>query len=112
MTDDLEYYLDTNGVPTERRVINGQEIVVHYGDIPETDITTFRGIRVTTPIRTVIDIAADLDGADLKHMIKDCLRRRLFTKEDAMARLAQADLATHRGANFVRRALLDIEARG
>src|SRR5437016_14407518 len=46
--DDI--YIDSNGCPTERIGVGGQEVVVHYDDIPESDITTVRGLRVTTPI--------------------------------------------------------------
>ena len=48
-------WIDSNGVPTERRCLGGQQVIVHYEDIPETDITVHLGIRVTTPLRTVID---------------------------------------------------------
>jgi hypothetical protein len=88
-------------------VVDGQEIVIHYDDIPETDVTTVHGLRVTTPIRTVIDIATGLEGAQLERVIEDCLRRRLFTRHDAMVRLAQSDMAKHPGAKLVRRVLLD-----
>ncbi len=110
MPDDVEFYLDSNGVPTERRWIGGQEEIIHYDDIPETDVTTVHGMRVTTPIRTVIDIAMDLNRAELEGIIEDCLSRRLLTFEEAMARLAQPDMTSHRGAKVVLRVLLHIFA--
>jgi hypothetical protein len=98
-------YLDLNGNPTERRWLGGQEVIVHYVDIPEKDRTMVRGIPCTTALRTVIDIATSVDRDHLCRMIDDCLTRRLFTLEEARARLAEGDMARHPGAPLVRRAL-------
>jgi hypothetical protein len=101
--DDI--YIDSNGCPTERIRVGDQEIVVHYDDIPESDITTVRGLRVTTPIRTVIDIAPEMPAAELDRIIRDCLDRNLFTVEQALARIDQPDMAVRVGAHMVRSAL-------
>jgi Lon protease-like protein len=101
--DDI--YLDSNGCPTERIRVGGQEIVVHYDDIPESDITTVRGLRCTTPIRTVIDLAPEMPAADLERIIRDFLNRGLFTVEQALARTNQPDMAARVGAHMVRSAL-------
>src|SRR3954451_22966422 len=98
-------YIDFNGCPTERIRVGGQEIVVHYDDIPESDITTVRGLRVTTPIRTVIDIAPDMPAAELERIIRECLDRRLFTVGEALSRLNQPDMAGRVGAHSVLAAL-------
>jgi hypothetical protein len=100
-----DIYIDSNGCPTERIRVGGQEIVVHYDDIPESDITTVRGLRCTTPIRTVIDIAPETPTADLERIIRDCLDRGLFTVEEALARIDQPDMAARVGAHMVRSAL-------
>jgi hypothetical protein len=100
-----DIYIDANGCPTERIRVGGREIVVHYDDIPESDITTVRGIRVTTPIRTVIDIAPETSASELERIIQDCLRRGLFTVEEALARLGQPDMAARAGARKVLAAL-------
>jgi hypothetical protein len=97
--------VDSNGRPTERIRVGGQEIVVHYDDIPESDITTVRGLRCTTPIRTVIDIAPDLPSPELERIIRDCLARGLFTVEEALARIDQPDMASRVGAHMLRAAL-------
>lgn len=97
--------IDGNGFPTERRWVGDSEVIVHHADIPESDITVHRGIRVTTPIRTVIDIAPDLDPIRLTEVIVDCLDRGLFTLDEAWHRLGQPDMATFRGAELVRRHL-------
>ena len=100
-----DIYIDSNGCPTERIRIGGQEIVVHYDDIPESDITTVRGLRVTPPIRTVIDIAPDMQAPALERIIRDCLDRRLFTVDEALSRLNQPDMARRVGAHRVLAAL-------
>ena len=101
--DDI--YIDSNGCPTERIRVGAQEIVVHYDDIPESDITTVRGLRCTTPIRTVIDIAPETPTAELERIIRDCLDRGMFTVDEALARIDQRDMAARVGARMVRSAL-------
>jgi hypothetical protein len=80
-------------------------VIVHYEDIPETDITVRHGIRVTTPLRTVIDIAPDVALTELERIVGDCLDRRLFTVQEARARLAEADMLTRPGALLLGRVL-------
>jgi hypothetical protein len=101
----LDFYIDANGDPTERVRMGDQEVVIHYADVPESDITTVQGIRVTTPLRTVIDIAPDLGADHLDRIVQDCLRRRLFTTEEALARLAQPDMQKRPGAALLQQAL-------
>ena len=104
-----DVYIDANGCLTERVRVGDQEIVVHYDDLPESDITTVDGLRVTTPIRTVIDIAPDMTSAELEGIIQDCLDRALFTLEEARARVTQPDMATRAGAHMVRAALARLD---
>lgn len=107
MADNLDHLpRDSNGCPMEHTWIDGQEVIVHYDDIPETDITTVDGIRVTTPIRTVIDIAPDVELAHLHAIVQDCLDRRLFTIEEALARANESDIADRPGAALLRQVLV------
>jgi hypothetical protein len=99
------FSVDANGFPTERKMIGGQEVLIHYVDMPESDVTTIEGLRCTTPLRTVIDLAVEVDRAQLEMMIRDCLDRKLFSTEEAMARLAEPDMATHPGGLLLRQAL-------
>jgi len=101
--DDI--FIDANGCPAERIRVGGQEVVVHYDDIPESDITTVHGLRVTTPIRTVIDIAPEMPAPELERIIRDFLDRGLFPVEEAFTRLDQPDMAARAGAHMVRSAL-------
>lgn len=100
-------YVDTRGCLTEVVSLGGQDVAVHYDDIPESDITTVRGLRITTPLRTVVDIAPEISERDLERIVGDCLERRLFTIEEAWTRLVQPDMEFHRGAPLLRRLLSD-----
>jgi hypothetical protein len=97
--------VDANGSPTERMWIQGHEVIIHRMDIPEKDITTLHGIRLTTPLRTVIDLAPEVETEHLIEMVHDSLERGLFTVEQAVGRLAEPDMAEHRGAELLRRVL-------
>jgi hypothetical protein len=92
---------DSNGRPTEVVLIGGDEVVVHYDDVPQKDRTVVNGIPCTTALRTVIDVAPDVEPDDLVRIVDDCLRRRLFTIDEARDRLAEADMATRPGALLV-----------
>lgn len=97
--------VDGNGLLTERMWLGEHEVVIHRGDVPETDITTVNGIRCTTPLRTVIDLAPEVAASHLEIMVRDCLERGLFTVEEASQRLAECDMLGVRGAELLRRAL-------
>ena len=96
---------DSNGCPTQRWWLGSQEVIVHHDDVPESDLTVVDGIPCTTALRTVIDIAPDTDFAELRRIVQDCLRRRLFTVEQARARLAQPDMLIRPGAHLLRHVL-------
>lgn len=96
---------DSNGRPTERVLLGGQEVIVHYDDIPDKDLTSVHGIRCTTPLRTVIDIAPDVDAARLEEIVQECLERGLFTIGEARDRLAERDMLTRPGAVLLRQLL-------
>jgi hypothetical protein len=97
--------VDGNGNPTERRWIGGREVIVHYADLPESDIVVKDGLRVTTPLRTMIDLAPEVEQVELARMVDDCLRRRLFTLEEAWVRLAESDMQGFPGGIILRKLL-------
>ncbi len=107
--DGERFFIDANGCPTERIVIGGQAVVVHYDDIPDKDVTTVRGMRCTTALRTVIDIAPDCASDELERIVADCLERSLFTVEEALARIREDDMVHRPGARLLGR-LLDPRA--
>lgn len=97
--------LDSNGDPMEIRVVDGQEVVVHHVDIPDKDKTVVDGVPCTTALRTVIDVAPDLDRAELERIVEDFLARQLFTLAEASARLAEDDMQSRPGAALLRNLL-------
>ena len=99
------YYLDPRGHLVERVIADGQEVHLHYRDVPESDITTLHGVRLTTPLRTAIDIAPMVDGDQVELMVQDCLERGLFTVEEAWARSAEPDMLVDTGAIALARLL-------
>jgi len=94
-----------DGDLVEKRWLGDEPYYLHHVDLPPTDVTVVRGIPCTTPIRTVIDVACDVEPDHLDVIIDDCLARRLFTVDEAWHRLAQPDMATRHGAALVRDAL-------
>ncbi len=101
-------YIDSNGYLAEEVVLNGVPAVVHYMDIPESDITTIDGVRCTTALRTVIDIATQYTPAQLNFAVRDCLERNLFTPQEAVERAGRPDMQTHPGAPLLLRVLDDL----
>ncbi len=97
--------VDGNGLLTERMWLGEDEVVIRRDDVPETDVTTVDGIRCTTALRTVIDLAPEVAASHLEVMVRDCLERGLFTVEEASQRLAEPDMVGRRGAELLRRAL-------
>ena len=102
--------VDGTGLLTERMSIGGHEVVIHRDDVPDSDVTTVRGIPCTTALRTVIDVAPDVDDKHLERIVQDCLERGLFTVEEAWCRLAEPDMAERRGAELLRRVLPPVGA--
>lgn len=101
--------VDGNGRLTERMWFGDQEVIIHRDDYPPSDLTTIAGIRCTTPLRTVIDVAPEVSTSDLEVMVRDCLERELFTVEEAWRRLAEPDMVGMRGADMLHRVLTAFE---
>lgn len=73
-------------VPKGRRVrIPG--VTVHHATIEQRDRATVDGIPVTTPSRTIIDLAAVVERDDLEDALDDAIRRRLVDPRALQARL-------------------------
>jgi hypothetical protein len=98
-------YVDVNGCLVERVPGVGFDVIVHYDDIPESDVTIVDGIRCTTALRTVIDLATEYDRPQLEHVVGDCLERRLFTRAEALARIAEPDMERRPGAALLAQVL-------
>lgn len=78
-------------VPTNRR---GDEIVViHQGMLATNDTMTKDGIRVTKPLRTLLDLATCIDEKELERAVRQAVYLRLTTT----ASLGEAVSASARG---------------
>lgn len=99
--------VDDNGCLTRLTHLAGGPVLIHYDDIPESDMQTVRGMRVTTPLRTVIDLAAQMGDDELTRLVDDFMARGLFSREEALERTNQPDIADRLGAQVLRRLLLE-----
>jgi very-short-patch-repair endonuclease len=70
---------------------------VHHRDLPRTDVASITGIPVTTPIRTVIDLAAALPIDSLEDVLHDAVRRHLVRPVDLVHRLTAEPRRGRRG---------------
>lgn len=102
------YFIDGNGCLAERVSLGDLEIVIHYDDVPDSDKTTVDGLPCTTPVRSAIDMAGDLDQMDVYRLARDCLDQGMFTAEEVFARVAQSDMLLRPGATRLARAVRDI----
>jgi hypothetical protein len=105
--DDARFWIDQNGCLVERTMIGGREVTIRYDDLPPSDITVVHGIRVTTALRTVLDLADEVTNEQLHRMIRDTLRRKLFTIEAAIERANRPDIRDRLGTRLFLEALLD-----
>ena len=70
----------------------GQEPVpvrVHVEDLFPEDVTTLHGIPITTPARTLLDIATCVTDVELKEALATALRRKLTTREEVRGVMAR-----------------------
>ena len=108
--DELDLFVDGEGNPCERVAVGDDTVVVHYADLPEQDVTSVGGIPCTTALRTVIDLAPEVTRSELERMVEDSLARRLFTVQEAWARLGEEDMQARRGAALLREVLSATDA--
>ncbi|HUF49649.1 MAG TPA: DUF559 domain-containing protein [Longimicrobiales bacterium] len=88
-----------------RRHIDGVRIH-RVRDLLPDEVTTIEGIRVTTPARTLLDIAGTLTSREVEQALAKALRTRLVTREE-MCRMVERHPG-YRGAALLRQ-LLDAE---
>jgi predicted transcriptional regulator of viral defense system len=64
-----------------RRQTRRADVRLHRGVLAEEDVTLHRGLPITTPLRTVVDLLADgHDGGHVAGVLADALRRRLVDR--------------------------------
>ena len=69
-------------------------LVLHFADLPQSDIGTAHGVRVTNPMRTILDLLAggEAPSATLRQAVREGLRRGLIRRSEiAEARQRLAD---------------------
>lgn len=85
-----------------------EAVILHHGDPPAADTADHGGFRVTSPARSLIDVAASApDEEQLARAIDEARRRGMLS----LRRLrAQAESVDVRAALYVERALRLVEA--
>jgi very-short-patch-repair endonuclease len=86
----------------KRRRIEGVRIH-RVRDLRLDEVTTVDGIPVTTPARTLLDIAPTLTSRELEQALANALRMSLVTREEIRRMLERHP--RHRGASPLRRVL-------
>lgn len=82
-------------------------VALHCAELPTDDIAEHSGYRVTTPLRTLIDIAADATDEDqLARAIDDARRAGLITTRRLRSR---AETLDPRAALYIERAIQQAE---
>lgn len=80
---------------------------LHYADLPAGDVIERVGFRVTTPVRSIIDIAAQAPDEDqLARAIEDANRMGLLIPRRLVAR---AEVVDPRAALYIERAMRQVE---
>jgi predicted transcriptional regulator of viral defense system len=85
-------------------------VVIHRADLPERDVEEREGFRVSTPLRSLLDVAAgELDLDQLAQAIKEALVRGMTTRRSLLDR---ADELGPTAALRIERALQGVERDG
>ncbi|MGI8647670.1 MAG: hypothetical protein DLM55_04280 [Acidimicrobiales bacterium] len=83
-------------------------VTLYHNDVPDKDILQLAGFRVTTVIRSLIDVAAILADEDqLKRAVQEALDSGVFTLRQLRSRAEEVDL---RAALRIERALVSVSA--
>ena len=83
-------------------------VALHVAELAKTDTIPMGGFTVTTPARTIIDVAASTDQDQLARLIDDARHAGLVTTRSLRTRAEQVD---PRAALNIERALHQIESR-
>lgn len=73
---------------------------VHYDDLLPEDVATVHGIPVTTPARTLLDLATVVNDDELEHALAEALRHELTDRSEILAVIAR--YPRHRGGPRLR----------
>ena len=85
-------------------------VVLHRSDLPAVDVLEHEGYRVTTPLRSLLDVAAaNLDLDQLARAIEESFEHGMTTRRMLLAR---ADEFGHKAALRIERALQQVGRDG
>jgi len=92
-------------VPKNRNRSRSDRVVIHWSSdlIPEEDLTTIDGIPVTTPARTLLDLATVEPEVLIERCLDDALRRRLVSLRFLKRWLDDPRRQRHRGLPMLKR---------
>ncbi|MCA1831704.1 MAG: DUF559 domain-containing protein [Actinobacteria bacterium] len=99
-------------VPRGRKCSCPEAVSHQVAFVPEFDVTVVQAIPVTTPTRTIIDVASVLDPDPLEIALDDMIRRRLTSVARIQWRLATLGRSGRRGTIALRELLADRPAKG
>ena len=59
-------------------------LVLHFANIPRSDIGTAHGVPITNPMRTILDLlhGGDIPPANLRQTLREGLRRGLIRRSE------------------------------
>src|SRR5260221_14527136 len=59
-----------------------RELVLHFADLPQSDIGVVHGVRVTKPMRTILDLlqGGEVHPATIRQALREGLRRGLVRR--------------------------------
>ena len=91
---------------TNRRPSPRCDVIVHYSShLPHSDVETAQAIRLTTPTRTLVDLAGTLTEEELEIALDDALRRGLTSIPRLYWQLGRSGGRGRRGSVTMRRIL-------
>ena len=76
-----------------------------HRDLTASDLTRIGGVRVTTPVRSIIDASVACSPSQIGAQLSDGVRRRLFSYAEVTARLALAPKSGKEGIAKLRAVL-------
>jgi very-short-patch-repair endonuclease len=94
-----------------RRPLKHRRVTVHRGEVPPGDRRMLRGICVTTPLRTLIDLASVVDEVSLAMAVEHMRRCRQVPLSWIRERLAALGTQGRPGMRQLQRVLEDSESR-
>jgi predicted transcriptional regulator of viral defense system len=64
------------------------DVAIHKGDLPDSDVRGFEGFRVTTPLRTLLDVAAASASQEVvDRAVADALRDGVVSRRQLLRRV-------------------------